>query len=73
MKGLLTKEIDQNIRRKLRVIIWKKYKKIRKRYTCHRRLVITHRDVYVTVNSRRGYYHVSATRVLQTEISKEIF
>lgn len=71
MKALLSKEIDPNIRRKLRVIIWKQWKKIRKRYTCLRKLGITHRDAYVTANSRRGYYHVSATRVLQTAISKE--
>lgn len=70
MKGILT-SIDQNVRRKLRVIIWKQWKKIRKRYTCLRKLGITHRDAYVTANSRRGYYHVSATRVLQTAISKE--
>lgn len=71
MKTLLAKEIDPNIRRKLRVIIWKQWKKIRKRYTSLRKLGITHRDAYVTANSRRGYYHVSATRVLQTAISKE--
>lgn len=71
MKTLLAREIDPNIRRKLRVIIWKQWKKIRKRYTCLRKLGITHRDAYVTANSRRGYYHVSATRVLQTAISKE--
>lgn len=71
MKVLLSKEIDPNIRRKLRVIIWKQWKKIRKRYTCLRKLGITHRDAYVTANSRRGYYQVSATRVLQTAISKE--
>ena len=71
MKSLLLKEIDPNIRRKLRVVIWKQWKRIRKRYTCLRKLGISHRDAYVTANSRRGYYHISATRVLQTAISKE--
>ena len=32
MSVLLSKEIDPNIRRKLRVIIWKQWKKIKKRY-----------------------------------------
>ena len=63
--------IDGNIRRKLRVIIWKQWKKIKKRYTCLRKLGITHRDAYVTANSRRGYYHISHTRVLEKAISKE--
>ena len=44
MKALLSKEIDPNIRRKLRVIIWKQWKKIKKRYTCLRKLGISHRD-----------------------------
>ena len=62
---------DEWIRRKLRVIIWKQWKKIRKRYTCLRKLGISHRDAYVTANSRREYYHIASTRVLQTAISKE--
>lgn len=69
MKKLLLKQ-DENIRRKIRVIIWKQWKKIRKRYTCLRKLGITHRDAYVTSNSRRGYYHIAHTRVLEQAISK---
>ena len=65
------KSIDGWIRRKLRVIIWKQWKRIRKRYTCLRKLGISHRDAYVTANSRRGYYHIASTRVLQTAISNE--
>ena len=71
MKVLLSKEIDPNIRRKLRVIIWKQWKKIKKRYTCLRKLGISHRDAYVTANSRKGYYHIAHTRVIETAISKE--
>ena len=71
MKALLSKEIDPNIRKKLRVIIWKQWKKIKKRYTCFRKLGISHRDAYVTVNSRKGYYHLAHTRVIETAISKE--
>lgn len=70
MKSLLI-GVDQNIRRKLRVIIWKQWKKIRKRYKSLRKLGITHRDAYVTVNSRKGYYHVAHTRVLEQAISKD--
>lgn len=70
MKWCLIK-IDQKIRRQIRVIIWKQWKKIKKRYTCLRKLGISHRDAYVTVNSRRGYYHIAHTRVLETAISRE--
>ena len=68
---MLMKEIDHWIRRKLRVIIWKQWKKIGKRYTSLRKLGISHRDAYVTSNSRRGYYHIAHTRVLEQAISKE--
>ena len=71
MKSFLTK-IDYWIRRKLRVIIWKQWKKIRKRYTCLRKLGISHRDAYVTANSRRGYYHIAHTRVLEIAISNTL-
>lgn len=70
MKTFLEK-IDSKIRRQLRVIIWKQWKKIRKRYTCLRQLGISKRDAYVTANSRKGYYHVAHTRVLENAISKE--
>lgn len=71
MKAMLLNEIDPNIRRKMRVIIWKQWKKIKQRYTCLRKLGISHRDAYVTANSRRGYYHIAHTRVLEQAISKE--
>ena len=70
MKKLLEK-LDMKVRRKLRVIIWKQWKKIKKRYTSLRKLGITHKDAYVTANSRRGYYHIAHTRVLESAISKE--
>lgn len=70
MKSMLM-AMDMKIRRKLRVIIWKQWKKIRKRYTSLRKLGISHRDAYVTANSRKGYYHIAHTRVLETAISKE--
>ena len=70
MKWILI-SIDKNIRRKLRVIIWKQWKRTKKRYTCLRKLGISYRDAYVTANSRKGYYHVAHTRLLETAISKE--
>ena len=70
MKTFLT-HIDERIRRKIRAIIWKQWKKIKKRYTCLRKLGINHRDAYVTANSRRGYYHIAHTVVIEKAISKK--
>ena len=70
MKALLSKEIDPSIRRKLRAIIWKQWKKIRKRYTCLRKLGISHRDAYVTANSRKGYYYIAQTAISKERLNK---
>ncbi len=70
MKMLLSK-IDPWIRRKLRVVIWKQWKKIRKRYTCLRKLGIDHYNAYMTANCRRGYYFIGNTWTVKKAISKE--
>lgn len=55
MKTLL-QGLDSRIRRKCRVVIWKQWKKSKKRYTSLRELGIT---------------HIAHTRVLENAISKE--
>ena len=70
MKTLLDK-IDARIRRKLRVIIWKQWKKIKKRYTSLRKLGINHYNAFMTANCRRGLYFIGNTWVLKEAISKE--
>lgn len=70
MKSFL-RDLDSKIRRKLRAIIWKQWKVIKKRYKSLRKLGISHRDAYVTSNSRKGYYHIAHTRVLEQAITKE--
>ena len=64
--------IDKRIRRKLRVVIWKQWKKIKKRYTMLRKLGINHRDAYVTANARKGLYHVAHTTTVEKAISKKL-
>lgn len=71
MKTLLLRKIDPWIRRKIRVIIWKQWKRIRKQYTSLRKLGISHRDAYITANSRKGYYHTAHTWISEQAISKE--
>lgn len=63
--------LDQNLRRKIRVIIWKQWKKVKTKYKALRQLGINHKDALATANARKGYYHVAHTRVLEKAISKE--
>ena len=71
MKVFLT-EIDGYIRRKIRVIIWKKWKVIKKKYNMLRKLGIQKEDARRTANARKGYYHVAHTLVLERAISKQL-
>ncbi len=70
MKVLLDK-LDARIRRKIRVVIWKQWKKIKKRYTSLRKLGIDHYNAFMTANCRRGLYFIGNTWVLKEAISKE--
>lgn len=70
MKTFL-RRLDENLRRKLRVVIWKQWKRVRTKYKALRQLGIDHKDALATANARRGYYHVAHTRVLEKAISKE--
>ena len=63
--------LDPSIRRRIRVIIWKQWKKVKTKYKALRQLGINNRDAYVTANARKGYYHVAHTRVVEKAISKE--
>lgn len=68
---ILLQTLDQNIRRKIRVVIWKQWKKIKTKYKALRKLGINHKDALATANARKGYYHVAHTRVMEAAISIE--
>jgi len=70
MKTFLSR-LDQNTRRKIRVVIWKQWKKVKTKYKALRKLGINHHDALATANARKGYYHVAHTRVLEKAISIE--
>lgn len=71
MKCFLIK-IDGYIRRKIRVIIWKKWKVTKKKYNMLRKLGIQKEDARRTAGARRKYYHVAHTPVLERAISKKL-
>jgi group II intron reverse transcriptase/maturase len=68
---LILSSLDANIRRKIRVVIWKQWKKVKTKYKALRQLGINHRDALATANARKGYYHVAHTRVIEGAISHE--
>jgi group II intron reverse transcriptase/maturase len=68
MKTVLA-EIDQKLRKRIRIIIWKQWKKIRTRYEALRKLGASHRNAFSTANCRKGYQYVCGTATIHSAIS----
>lgn len=70
MKTVLA-EIDAKLRKRVRVVIWKQWKKTKKRYNSLRKLGATHRNAYVTANCRKGYQYVCNSATIHATITNE--
>jgi group II intron reverse transcriptase/maturase len=70
MKTVL-EEIDARLRKRIRVIIWKQWKKTKKRYESLRKLGATHRNAYVTANCRKSYQYVCSTATIHATITNK--
>ena len=70
MKGIM-KEIGEHLRHRLRMCIWKYWKKIKTKYKALRKLGISEYNAYMVANTRRGYYWVASTAVLHIAISNK--
>jgi len=70
MKTVLL-QIDEKLRKRIRVVIWKQWKKIRKRYNSLRKLGASHRNAYVTANCRKGYQYVCNTATIHATITNK--
>jgi len=70
MKTVLA-EIDAKLRMRIRVVIWKQWKKTKKRYESLRKLGATHRNAYVTANCRKSYQYVCSTATIHATITNK--
>ena len=70
MKTVLA-EIDQKLRKRIRIIIWKQWKKIRTRYKALRKLGANHKNAYSTANCRKSYQYVCAAVTIHSAISNK--
>ena len=70
MKTVLL-EIDAKLRKRIRVIIWKQWKKTRKRYDSLRKLGANHSNAFNTANCRKGYQYVCGTTTIQATITNK--
>ncbi|SHI99849.1 group II intron reverse transcriptase/maturase [Geosporobacter subterraneus DSM 17957] len=68
MKNLLL-NTDQWLRRRLRMFIWKRWKKIKTRYRMLRKLGYNHSNAKKYSNTRKGYWHIAGSQILSCSIT----
>jgi len=68
MKTMLG-QTDQWLRRRLRMYIWKQWKKIRTRYTMLRKFELDHKTAIKFANTRKGYWHVANSHILTLAVT----
>ena len=70
MKSVMTK-IGEHLRHRLRMCIWKYWKKPMTKYKALRKLGISEYNAHMVANTRRGYYWVASTAVLHIALSNK--
>lgn len=64
-------EIDEHLRTRIRVIIWKQWKKIQKRCESLQKPGVLFEIAFNCANTRKGYYQICKTRYIQFAINNE--
>ena len=70
MKSLMAR-IGEHLRHRIRMCIWKYWKKPMTKYKALKRLGISEYNAHMVANTRRGYYCVASTVVLHMAISNK--
>lgn len=70
MDNLLVK-IDEWYRRRLRMVIWKQWKRIRTRGASLIKLGVKKSKAWEWANTRKGYWHIANSYILNTSITTE--
>lgn len=70
MKKLLIR-VDEWYRRRLRMVIWKQWKRIKTKIANLVKLGVRKQKAYEWANSRKGYWHIAGSYILATTITTE--
>ena len=68
MKALL-KTTDEWLRRRIRMYIWKRWKKIRTRYTMLKKLGLNHDTAFKFACTRKGYWRIANSPILSFTVT----
>lgn len=67
------KGLDSWIRRRLRMCIWKQWKKVKTRYKNLNKLGLNHYQAIKFANTRKGYWRVANSVILNTTLTNQFF
>lgn len=68
MKGLL-QATDEWLRRRLRMYIWKQWKRVRTRYTMLSKLGFNHETAFKFACTRKGYWRIAKSQILSVSVT----
>ena len=71
-KGIL-EQLDKWIRQRLRMCIWKQWKKVKTRYKNLKKLGLNHYRAIKFANTRKGYWRVANSAILNTTLTNQFF
>ena len=69
--GTYLQSIDEWMRRRIRMVFWKKWKRVRTRWRNLLKLGISYRNAGILANSRKGYWRIAASPILKTALSNQ--
>ena len=66
--GTYLQSVDEWMRRRIRMVFWKKWKRVRRRWRNLLKLGISNANAGILANSRKGYWRIAASPILQTAL-----
>ena len=71
-KGIAV-QLDKWIKLRLRMCIWKQWKKVKTRYKNLKKLGLNHYQAIKFANTRKGYWRVANSVILNTTLTNQFF
>lgn len=71
-KGIVV-QLDKWIRKRLRMCIWKQWKKVRTRYRNLKKLGLNHYQSIKFANTRKGYWRIANSVILTSTLTNQFF
>ena len=71
-KGIVV-QLDRWIKQRLRMCIWKEWKKVKTRYRNLKKLGLNHYQAIKFANTRKGYWRIANSAILDTTLTNQFF